>query len=155
MSDSNQLLRKLGLDRPEAVVSPAGAPRSSAAEEEEECAAFGYLRGVRDRALHVEFRLANGNTEAFPYAWLGPVRYNPSAGVVLDFVGDRTYRVEIHGRNLDTLIGGSINLIDRGLLRHRVLWVREMDRGEVRRLPDAAMVVEAILIRTVRPGDEP
>ena len=65
--------------------------RVAAAEvdsEEEECVAFGYLRGIRDRALSLELRLANGNRQAFPYSWLGPMAYNPSAGLLLKFVGD-------------------------------------------------------------------
>lgn len=153
MSDSGQLLRKFGLDRGgEPATAPAARPPDAA--EEDACAAFGFLRGTRDRALHIEFRLANGNVVAFPYAWLGPVRFDPSRGLVLDFVGDRTWRVAIVGRNLDALQGGSVNLTDRGILRHRVVWVREMDPDEARGLPDGALVVERIDVRRVRPGED-
>lgn len=40
--------------------------------EEGSCPAFGYLRGLRERALAVEFRFRNGNRDWFPYNWLGP-----------------------------------------------------------------------------------
>ena len=67
--------------------SQTGSPVAEDADEDC-CVAFGYLRGIRDRALTLEFRFADGNSLAFPYSWLGPVKYNPSAGVLLQFVGD-------------------------------------------------------------------
>jgi len=36
----------------------------------------------------VEFRLRSGNSMWFPYAWLGPWRYDPSEGLLLKFSGD-------------------------------------------------------------------
>ena len=48
--------------------------RAAAADgdsDEEECGRFGYLRGIRDTALSLEFRFANGNREAFPYSLAG------------------------------------------------------------------------------------
>ena len=139
------LLKKLGLEPP---APPSPAP-PGADRDEDECPAFGYLRSPRERALHVEFRLATGNAVAFPYSWLGPATYDPSRGVTLFFVGDRTYRVEIAGRNLDAVVGGAVTLFDRGLLRHRVTWVRELDPADARRLPDAALAVERIAVRVV------
>ena len=50
----------------------AAAARLPLAEEiapetdEEACSAFGYLRGTRDRALAVEFRYRDGNSDFFP-----------------------------------------------------------------------------------------
>ena len=87
--------------------------------DEEECLAFGYLRGIRDQALSLEFRFANGNREAFPYSWLGPATYNPSAGLLLKFVGDLIYLVLLEGSNLNALVNGAVSLYDRGIQRHR------------------------------------
>ena len=56
--------------------------------EEASCKAFGYLRGLQDRALGVRFCLRNGNSICLPYAWLGPWEYNPSAGLLVKFTGD-------------------------------------------------------------------
>jgi len=115
MSDNSlDLLRmrgKAGLTR---AVSPGerrGAPPDPALAEEEECPAFGYLRGIRDRALSIEFRFASGNREAFPYSWLGPVKYNPSHGLLLKFTGDLVYLALIEGSNLNALANGAVSLI--------------------------------------------
>ncbi len=144
MSDSRDLLRRLGQGRPPAEPS-----------DEIAGPAFGYLRGTRDRADHVEFRLQDGTVKSFPYAWLGPAEFDPSVGVVLDFVGDRTHRVVIEGRNLDRASGGDgADLFTRGLLRHRVTWVREKDAAEANRLPEADLTVERIMIRKLDRGED-
>ena len=116
----------------EAVVSrrPQEKPQES---EEESCPAFGYLRGLHERGLAVEFRLRNGNSEFFPYTLLGPWRHNPSAGILLKFTGgDVVSLVLIRGSNLDALVNQTMNLTDRGLQRHRITFVREMEEAELR-----------------------
>ncbi|MFO0847831.1 MAG: hypothetical protein U0871_04610 [Gemmataceae bacterium] len=143
MSEARELLRRIGQGQPAA--EPA---------DEVTGPAFGYLRGTRDRADHVEFRLADGTVKSFPYSWLGPAAFDPSAGISLDFVGDRTHRVTIEGRNLDRRAGeDGADLFTRGFLRHRVTWVREMDPDESRRLPEAATAVERVTIRKLVPGE--
>ena len=95
--------------------------------DEGSCAAFGYLRGIRDSSTSVEFRFLSGNSMWFPYSWLGPWRYDPSEGLLLKFSGDVVYLVLIKGSNLDKpLSDSSINLTNAGLQRSRVLWIREM-----------------------------
>ena len=129
-------------DRP---LRAADKPREEG--DEAACPAFGFLRWLRDRALAVEFRRANGNTEAFPYSRLGPVRYDPSVGLLLRFTGDVVTLVLIRGSNLDAPVGGgAVNLTDRGFLRHRVLWVREMTADEARAAGKAEPTVDAIEI---------
>jgi hypothetical protein len=124
---------------------PAGDPREEG--DEAACRAFGFLRGQRDRALMVEFRLATGDTVAFPYNLLGPIRYNPSTGLLLRFAGDVVTLVLIRGSNLAAAVdGGSVNLTDRGLHRHRVVWVREMDVGEVAAAGRSEPTVDAIVV---------
>ena len=79
------------------------------------CAAFGYLRGLHERASAIEFRLKNGNGVWFPYAWLGNWKFDPSAGLLLKFSGDLIYLVLIRGSNLDRrLQEGGIDLIRAG-----------------------------------------
>ncbi|MBX9581874.1 MAG: hypothetical protein K2X87_16340 [Gemmataceae bacterium] len=46
-----------------AAGEPAALPEAG---EEEACPAFGFLRGARERAVTIEFRLRDGNAEAFP-----------------------------------------------------------------------------------------
>ena len=54
----------------------AGKPNGREADQEEaKCHAFGYLRGIQDRALAVRFIFRNGDSVCLPYAWLGPWEY--------------------------------------------------------------------------------
>ena len=114
---------------------------------EASCAAFGYLRGIRDEGASVEFRFRDGNSAWFPYGWLGPWRYNPSEGLLLKFSGDLVYLVLIRGSNLDKpLNDGAINLTTGGLQRRRVLWVREMTEEEIRQVGDTGPTVDTIQV---------
>lgn len=156
-SQNSQLLTlrgKGGMARSATSAAPGAASQESV-DEEVECLAFGYLRGIRDRAQSLEFRFANNNRQAFPYGWLGPVQYNPSSGILLKFVGDLVYYVLIEGSNLNQLVGGAISLYDRGILRHRVTWVREMTRQEVQKAGEGEVTVEHICILSCRPDEEP
>ena len=123
--------------------------------DEEECLCFGYLRGIRDTALTLEFRFANGNRQAFPYSWLGPATYNPSAGLLLKYVGDMVYLVLLEGSNLNALVNGAVNLYDRGIQRHRITWVREMTRQQAQQAADGEVTVERIRVLSYRPDEEP
>ena len=67
--------------------TPVPLRKESEQGEEASCAAFGYLRGIRDASASIEFRLRSGNSMWFPYSWLGPWRYNPSEGLLLKFSG--------------------------------------------------------------------
>jgi hypothetical protein len=119
-------------------------PREDEAGEEDSCPAFGYLRGGRDRALAVEFRFRSGDSEGFAYSLLASWRFNPSAGLLLKFTGDIVTLVLIRGSNLDALVNQSVNLTDRGFQRQRILWVREMDEGELRRVGAAGPTIDRI-----------
>ncbi|MCA9027602.1 MAG: hypothetical protein KDA86_20505 [Planctomycetaceae bacterium] len=93
------------------------------AEGDEDCGAFGWLRGVRDRAVMLEVRHKDGRISAFGYAWLDAVEFDPSTGLTLRFSG-RT--VKITGGNLNSEVRPLIRLVD-GIVRHRVSWIREAD----------------------------
>lgn len=109
------------------------------------CPAFGYLRGTRDRALALELRFRDGDSEWLPYSHLAGWRYNPSVGLLLKYTADLVTLVLIRGSNLDAPVGsGGVNLTDQGLQRHRVLWVREMDEAELRGVGDRGPTIDAI-----------
>jgi hypothetical protein len=112
--------------------------------EEAACAAFGYLRGLQDWALAVEFRLRTGNAEWFAYSCLVAWRFNPSVGLLLKFTADVTTLVLIRGSNLDALVKGTVNLTDRGLQRHRIVYVKEMDEDELRTAGKAEPTIDGI-----------
>src|SRR5262249_19343428 len=143
------VFRRLGAGRAGDPVPGTKGSLPSPDEEEGETPAFGFLRGVRDRALNIEFRRAHeGDEVSFPYSWLGPTRHHPSVGIQMLFAGSELYLVTLRGRNLNTMASG-ISLYDRGLLRHRVTWCREATREESRTLPESACVIERIEIRGV------
>jgi hypothetical protein len=119
------------------------------------CAAFGYLRGLREQSASVEFRFRRGASMWFPYSWLGPWRFDPSDGLLLKFSGDLVYLVLIRGSNIDRpLDDGTINLTHAGLQRHRVLWVREMSADEVRQVGEAGPTIDSITIAAFESNTE-
>jgi hypothetical protein len=114
-------------------------------QSEASCAAFGYLRGIRDQSAAVEFRFRDGNSLWLPYTWLGAWQYNPSEGLLLRFSGDVVFLVLIRGSNLDKPLNeGAINLTHAGLQRHRVLWVREMSEEEIRQVGEKGPTIDSI-----------
>ena len=120
-------------------------PAASANQEEGSCPAFGFLLGAHDRALALELRFRDGNREWFPYSLLASWRYNPSAGLLLKFAGDLVTLALIRGSNLDALVNqGTINLTDRGLQRHRITWVREMDEQELQQVGERGPTIDRI-----------
>jgi hypothetical protein len=139
-------------DRLRGALFPDGKPPKPPKKESDEtgeasCAAFGYLRGIRDASASLEFRLKSGNSMWFPYSWLGSWRFNPSEGLLLKFSGDGVLLVLIRGSNLDKpLADGSINLTHAGLQRHRVLWIREMTEEEIERVGETGPTIDSILI---------
>lgn len=113
--------------------------------ESDACLAFGYLRTPRERALALELRFRDGDSECLSYAHLVGWRFNPSVGLLLKYTADLVTLVLIRGSNLDAPVGsGEINLTDRGLQRHRVLWIREMDEGELRAMGDRGPTIDRI-----------
>jgi hypothetical protein len=72
------------------------------------------------------------------------MRYNPSAGLLLTFVGDQVYLVLIEGSNLNALVKNAVSLYDRGIQRHRVTWVREMTRQQATKAGQGEVTVERI-----------
>jgi hypothetical protein len=118
-----------------AARQPKETAKDHDAAEEESCAAFGFLRGIRDRALAIEFRFRTGNSEWYAYHLLSMWQYNPSCGILMKFTGgDVVTLVLIRGSNLDgQLSQHSVNLTDRGLQRNRITFIREMDEDELRK----------------------
>jgi hypothetical protein len=70
---------------------------------------------------------------------------------MLLFAASELFLVTLHGRNLNKLTDGGISLYDRGLLRHRVTWIRELQREESSALPREACAVDKIEVHAVTP----
>lgn len=95
------------------------------AEQLEDLGVFGWLRGVRDRAVMLELRKKDGNVLAVGYAWLDKVEFNPSLGIVLCLGGQK---ITVRGRNLNSEVRPNVRLF-QGLCRHRVPWIQEADEA--------------------------
>ena len=58
------------------------------------------------------------------------------------------------GSNLDALVNQSVNLTDRGLQRHRITYVREMDEQELRRVGEEGPTIDRIEIAEFESQEE-
>lgn len=110
MTDNRDIKQKLGL----VASNPALAqPAPIEMDDESEGKSFGFLRGIRERALNLEFRrLKEKDSLSFPYSWLGPAHYDPSRGIMLVFSAGETFGVRIRGRNLN-------QEFEHGVIGHR------------------------------------
>jgi hypothetical protein len=109
-------------------------------DDVDDLGAFGWLRGIRDRALMLEMRKRNGNIVAIGYGWIERAEFDPSEGITLHVLGKK---VGIKGRNLNQEVRPMVKLFE-GIARHRVPWVRESLLEGVRRDPLLVTVVEQI-----------
>jgi hypothetical protein len=93
----------------------------------------------------VEIRLRSGDSEWFAYSCLVSWRFNLSVGLLLKFTSDVASLVLIRGSNLDAPVGkGQVNLTDRGLQRHRIVYIREMDEDELRQVKEGEPSIDGI-----------
>lgn len=102
--------------------------------------AFGWLRGIRDRAVMLELRRKDGSIVAIGYGWLERVAFDPSEGITLSAAGQK---IRIKGRNLNTEVRPSVRLFE-GIARHRVPWVREADRATAMESEARATIIDSI-----------
>lgn len=115
-------------------------PRDGDEETPADLGAFGWLRGVRDRALMLELRRKDGSIVAFPYAWLERAEFDPSDGITLRF---GPQKVKITGRNLNADARPNVRLF-AGIVRHRVPWIQEADEPATMLAGKGAVVIEDI-----------
>lgn len=111
-------------------------------EPMDDVGAFGWLRGIRDRAVMLELLLKDGSITAFGYHLLERADFNPSDGITLHF--GRTV-VKIIGSNLNAESPRGARLFT-GIVRHRVPWIREMDEPASLDVPKGATAIETIRV---------
>ncbi len=117
-----------------------GAEPSPEAEQLDDLGAFGWLRGVRDRAVMLELRKKDGNILAVGYAWLDKAEFNPSLGITLSLGGQK---ITIRGRNLNAESRPNVRLF-QGICRHRVPWIQEADEPTIMEAQNQGILVEEI-----------
>jgi hypothetical protein len=101
---------------------------------------FGWLRGIRDRALMLELRKATGNVLAIGYAWIDRIEFEPSEGITIFAAGQR---IMIRGKQLNGPREASARLFE-GLTRHRIAWVQELSLSEKLAGDASSCIVESI-----------
>jgi hypothetical protein len=127
-----------------AAAKPADAEKPEELENvPDDLGAFGFLRGVRDRAIMLELRHKDGSIDAFGYAWLSKSTFDPSEGITLHF-GANT--VKITGRNLNAAVQPNVRMF-AAILRHRVPWICEADGSAVIQTPRGAVLIERIEVK--------
>ena len=136
MKDS--LLKRYMVTSPQAEQPDVSSSADS--EEVDDFGFFGWLRGTRDRAVMLELRKKDGSVVAYDYAILRKVELDPSQGVTLHFSGEA---VKISGRNLKNDVKPGVSLV-RGLLWHRIPWIREATDAENLKAGEGATVIERI-----------
>lgn len=102
--------------------------------------AFGFLRGVRDRAVMLEFRKKDGSIKAKGYGWLEDAEFDPAGSITLSFSGEK---VRISGRNLNAETRPEIRLF-QAITRHRVPWIQEADHRSSMTVADTETVIDSI-----------
>lgn len=110
------------------------------ADAADDLGCFGWLRGVRERALFLELRKKTGNICAVPYALLESLEFDPSEGVTLIIAGRA---IPIRGRHLNTEVRPLVRLFE-GLTRHRVPWIREATEPELMASDGTTTLIERI-----------
>jgi hypothetical protein len=118
----------------------SGVAATTEGDAVEDYGAFGWLRGVQDRAVMLEIRHKDGRITGKGYSWLQSAEFDPSTGIVLDFSGEK---ITIVGRNLNAEARPNIRLF-AGILRHRVPWIQEADGPAVLQADKDAVVIEAV-----------
>jgi hypothetical protein len=109
----------------------------------EDLVAFGWLRGVQERAIMLEIRHKDGRVTAKGYSWLQSAEFDPSTGITLNFSGEK---VTIAGRNLNAEARPNVRLF-AGILRHRVPWIQEADGATVLQAAKVAVLVEEVRMK--------
>ena len=102
-----------------------------------------FCVGSADRALALELRFADGNSDWLSYSCLVSGRFNPSAGLLLKFTADEVTLVLIRGSNLDALVNGAVDL-PHAIQRHRIIWIREMDKAEINKVGRSGPTIDRI-----------
>jgi hypothetical protein len=132
----DKVLSRYAKPHSELEVTPATEP-----DMPDDLGAFGWLRGVRDRAIMLELRHKDGRVTALGYAWLERADFDPSEGITLRFTGQTTVRIA--GSNLNAESRPTVRLFS-GIVRHRVPWIQEAGGADAMEAPSGKTVVEVI-----------
>lgn len=137
---SDRILQKY-VSRSGAGDASEDMPLVDTGEDAESFGCFGFLRGVRDRAICLELRKKSGQVLAVNYAFIGKFEFDPSVGIVIHYGGAQTIRIT--GRNLNHAVRPNVMLF-QAITRFRVPWIQEADRARALQVGGQDVVVESI-----------
>lgn len=136
MSDSS-VLRRFS---PNVASDHRGQSVVAELDATDDLGAFGWLRGIRDRAVMLELRRRDGDILAVGYGYLDHAFFSPSEGITLSVAGRK---IRIKGRNLNAEVRTHVRLF-QGVVRHRVPWLREFNRTASIQAGEGETVIDAI-----------
>ncbi|MBX9791384.1 MAG: hypothetical protein K2Y37_20885 [Pirellulales bacterium] len=121
-----------------------GPPGGDDDDENFAAPAFGFLRGIKDRASFFEIRHRDGKVTAFTYSWLDQAEFDPSdASITLHFGRNK---VKLCGRNLNSEIRPNVTLFG-SILRGKVPWVSESGQADMLTVGREDVVIERVMIQ--------
>ncbi|GIK15192.1 MAG: hypothetical protein BroJett003_01560 [Planctomycetota bacterium] len=109
-------------------------------EGTDDLGAFGWLRGIRDRAVSLELRKKDGNILAVSYGYMDKAEFDPSEGITVSVGGQK---IRIKGRNLNAPVRPTVRLFE-GITRHRVPWIREAAHVESMHADDNVTIIDSL-----------
>jgi len=101
---------------------------------------FGWMRGLRERAVMLELRRKTGVIRAVGYNWINKIDFDASTGITLHAGNDI---IRIKGRNLNSDARPHVKLFE-GLTRQKVSFIQEADQPDTLQADKKAVVVESI-----------
>lgn len=101
---------------------------------------FGWLRGVRDRAMSLELRRKDGTILAISYGFIERAEFDPSEGITV-YAGAQKLRIK--GRHLNAEVRSGVRLFE-GISRHRVPWIQEADRQTAIQADPTGTIIDLI-----------
>lgn len=119
-------------------------PHDDESDTPQDLGCFGYLRGLRDRALMLELHKKDGSVTAIAYAYIEIITYSPDPphdGITLHAAG---MKIRISGTNLNTKPDAAGISLLSALTRHRVPWVKEASQSNDMNRSDDQPCVDAI-----------
>jgi hypothetical protein len=109
----------------------------------EDLGSFGWLRGIRDRAIMLDIRHKGGRITAKDYSWLQGAEFDPSTGITLNSSGEK---ITIARRNLNAHVRPNLRLF-AGILRPRVPWIQKANGATVIQATKDAVLIEEVKVK--------
>lgn len=98
---------------------------------------IGIERQNGERSIMLDIQFQDGKQKAIPYTYLSGIDYDPSNGIVLEFMEKK---ITISGRNLEKLY--------EYLLLHRVNYIKE-NIGDLDDTPENMLFIEKIHLENI------